>query len=165
VAYLRGSLQAGAYYPITPDYVVSLTGQGGHILGIEQDVRIEDRFFVGGDNLRGFQTGGIGPRDSIYDDALGGETYYAGSVSLGYPLGLPPELGISGRVWSDFGSLFGIHPTGPTVENSSSIRVSTGTGISWKSPLGPIKVDLGFPIIKEPFDRTQLFHVSFGTRF
>jgi outer membrane protein insertion porin family len=165
VAYVRGSVQAGGYYPITPDYIISLTGQGGHILGIEQDVRIEDRFFVGGDNLRGFQTGGIGPRDSIYDDALGGETYYVGSLSLAYPLGLPPELGITGRVWSDFGSLFGIHPTGPTVENSSSLRLSTGTGISWKSPLGPIKVDLGFPVLKESFDRTELFHVSFGTRF
>jgi len=165
VAYLRGTVQAGAYYPITPDYIVSVTGQGGHILGIDQDVRIEDRFFVGGDNLRGFQTGGIGPRDSIFDDALGGETYYTGSMALGFPLGLPPELGITGRTFTDFGSLFGIHPTGPTVQDSSALRLSVGAGISWKSPLGPIKVDLGFPVLKESFDRTELFHVSFGTRF
>jgi outer membrane protein insertion porin family len=37
--------------------------------------------------------------------------------------------------------------------------------VSWKSPLGPIKLDLALPIMREPFDRTELFHVSFGTRF
>ena len=165
VSYLRTGVSAGGYYPITPDYIVSLTGQGGHIIGIGQSVRIEDRFFVGGDNLRGFQTGGIGPRDRVYDDSLGGETFYVGSLALAYPLGLPPELGITGRVFSDFGTLFSVHPTGPTVEDTHTIRVSTGTGISWKSPFGPIKIDLGFPVIKDNFDRTELFHVSFGTRF
>jgi outer membrane protein insertion porin family len=165
VAYVRGSVSAGGYYPFTPDYIASLTGQGGQILGVGQDVRLEDRFFVGGDNLRGFQTGGIGPRDSVFDDALGGETYWVGSAALAYPLGLPPELGITGRVFSDFGTVFGVHPTGPTIEESHLIRISAGTGISWKSPFGPIKVDLGFPLVKEPYDRTELFHVSFGTRF
>ena len=128
-------------------------------------MRIEDRFFVGGDNLRGFQTGGIGPRDATTRDALGGETFYTGSFAMSYPLGLPQELGITGRVFSDFGTLFTVHPTGPTVLDSHMVRVSAGTGISWKSPLGPIKVDLGFPVLRKSYDRSELFHVSFGTRF
>jgi len=166
VDYFRGTVSGGYFYPFTPDYVLSLTGETAHIFGLlGQDVRIEDRFFIGGDNLRGFQAGGIGPRDRITNDALGGESYYVGSVSLSYPLGLPKELGMTGRVWSDFGSLWGLSPTGPNVTDSRAIRVSAGVGVSWKSPLGPIKIDLGVPVKREPNDRSELVHVSFGTRF
>jgi outer membrane protein insertion porin family len=165
VSFFRIGVTGGVYYPITPNYILSFTGEEGHILGIGQDVRIEDRFFVGGDNLRGFQTGGIGPRDALTRDALGGETYYTGSVAMTYPLGLPQELGIAGRVFTDFGSLFSIHPTGANVLDSHSPRLSVGTGVSWRSPLGPIKIDLAFPILRKSYDRSELFHVSFGTRF
>jgi outer membrane protein insertion porin family len=166
VDYVRAIVSGGFYYPFSPDYVLSITGEEAHILGLlGQDVRIEDRFFVGGDNLRGFQSGGIGPRDTLTQDALGGESYYVGSVSLTYPLGLPKELGMAGRVWSDFGSLFGLHPSGFSVADSRSIRVSAGVGVSWRSPLGPIKIDFGIPVKREPYDRSELVHVSFGTRF
>jgi outer membrane protein insertion porin family len=165
VAFARAGVNAGAYYPVAPQYVLSLEGQGGQIVGLNQDVRIEDRYFVGGDNLRGFQTGGIGPRDSILDDALGGETYYTGTLSMSYPMGLPPELGITGRVFSDFGSLFGVHPESAEILDSHSIRVSGGTGVSWNSPFGPIKIDVAFPVIRKSYDKSELLHLSFGTRF
>lgn len=94
-----------------------------------------------------------------------GESYYVGSMSLTYPMGLPQELGMTGRVWSDFGSLFGVHPSGTSVSDTRSLRVAAGVGVSWKSPLGPIKIDIGVPVKREAFDRTELVHVSFGTRF
>jgi outer membrane protein insertion porin family len=165
VNYFRASVSTGYYYPLTSVNVLSLTGSAGQIIGLGQSVRIEDRFFVGGDNLRGFQTGGIGPRDSVTSDALGGETFYVGSASLSYPMGLPQELGITGRVWSDFGSLFHIQPGGPPSEDCHCMRVSAGTGISWRSPFGPIKLDLGLPILRKPYDRSELVHVGFGTSF
>lgn len=165
VAFFRVGVTGGVFYPLTKDYILSLTGEEGQITGIGQYVRLEDRYFVGGDNLRGFQVGGIGPRDNVTRDALGGETYYTGSVSMSYPLGLPQELGIAGRVFSDFGSLFSLEPTDVNTLDSRSIRLSVGTGISWKSPLGPIKVDLAFPVLRKSYDRSELFHVSFGTRF
>ncbi len=113
VDFFRVTVTGGVFYPFTPDYVLSFTGEEGHIVGIGQDVRIEDRYFVGGDNLRGFQTGRHrSARCHRPSDALGGETYYVGSLSLSYPMGLPQELGITGRVWTDFGSLFSLHPTG-----------------------------------------------------
>jgi outer membrane protein insertion porin family len=143
-------------------------------------VLLQDRFFVGGDNLRGFEPAGIGPRDAISSDALGGNKYYLGSVALTVPLGLPKELGVSGRVFTDFGTLFSndqknlvLNPTQlaanggqqPVIFDSAGLRASAGVGVSWKSPVGPIRLDLAVPIRKEPFDKTQLFHVSFGTRF
>jgi outer membrane protein insertion porin family len=165
VRYVRASVSGGYYYPFTPDYILALTGAEGHILGIGQDVEVFDRFFVGGDNLRGFQNGGVGPRDMQTRDALGGETYYVGSATLSYPLGLPQEFGITGRAFTDFGSSFDVHPSGPGIFDSRSLRLSAGLGVSWKSPLGPIKLDLGEPILRKFWDRSELIHVAFGTRF
>jgi outer membrane protein insertion porin family len=181
VDYVRSKANFGYYYSVAPDWVLSFTAEGGDIIGWNgQQVLLQDRFFVGGDNLRGFQDAGIGPRDSIDHDALGGQKYYVGSVTLGVPLGLPKELGISGRVFSDFGTLYQLEPTTlnltpaqlattggvtPQVLQSPAIRVSAGVGISWKSPVGPIRLDVAYPIRKEPFDQTQFFRVSFGTKF
>src|SRR5262249_61883719 len=100
----------------------------GDIFGVNDDVRIEDRFFIGGDNLRGFATAGVGPRDIKTGDALGGKTYYTGTVQLGFPLGLPQELGITGRAFTDFGSLFNGVESGPKVNTGNSLRVSAGVG-------------------------------------
>jgi outer membrane protein insertion porin family len=165
VRYVRTLLNGGYFYSVAPQWVLSLTGEGGYIQGINDIVRIEDRFFVGGDNLRGFATGGIGPRDLATNDALGGNIYYVGTVSLGFPVGLPQELGITGRVFSDFGSLFNLDEKGDTIADPHALRASAGFGVSWASPLGPIKLDLALPVKREPFDKKQLFRIGFGTRF
>jgi outer membrane protein insertion porin family len=181
VRYIRSKVNFGYYYSVAPEWVLSFSGEAGDILGWGGDqVLLQDRFFVGGDNLRGFAPAGIGPRDTISGDALGGNKYYVGSVALGVPLGLPKELGISGRIFTDFGSLWGndqkniaLTPTQlasiggvqPNILDSTSIRASAGVGVSWKSPVGPIRLDLALPLKKESFDRTQIFHISFGTRF
>ncbi|MGO8920450.1 MAG: BamA/TamA family outer membrane protein, partial [Stellaceae bacterium] len=164
VRYGRGVLSGGYYFGIAPNYVLSFTSETGYIEGIDDTVRIEDRFFVGGDNLRGFKVAGIGPRDPNTNDALGGNAYYIGSVSESFPLGLPQELGLSGHVFSDFGSLFGKNDQSPILD-SHSLRVSAGMGFSWKSPLGPIRLDFAAPIVRESFDKSQYFRVNFGTRF
>jgi len=165
VRYARAVLSGGYFYPLAPQWVVSLTGEGGTVIGLNDRVRIEDRFFVGGDNLRGFALGGIGPRDAVTSDALGGNTYYTGSLSLGFPLGLPKELGITGRVFTDVGSLFGIDEDPQGINDTSAPRASAGFGVSWASPLGPIRLDFAVPYLRRNFDRTEFFRVGFGTRF
>jgi len=182
VDYVRNKVNAGYYYSVAPEWVLSLTGEAGYIFGWSgQQVLLQDRFFVGGDNLRGFQSAGIGPRDTTSGDALGGQKYYLGSVTMGVPLGLPKELGLSGRVFTDFGTLYHLEPTTLTLtpaqsaaaggqtqltaQQSPAIRASVGFGVSWKSPVGPIRLDIAYPLRKESFDKTQFFRVSFGTRF
>jgi len=166
--YIRSVVKAGYYYPVYADWILSLTGEGGNITGLGQRVRLEDRFFVGGDNLRGFQIGGVGPHDRTTDDSLGANNYYTGTLNLDYPLGLPEELGVRGHTFVDFGSAWRVdlkqipgHPIG----DSAAIRISPGFGIAWKSPLGPINIDLAYAVKKEPFDHRQTIWVSFGTRF
>jgi outer membrane protein insertion porin family len=182
VDYVRNKINAGYYYSLAPGWGIGVTGEAGDIFGWGgQQVLLQDRFFVGGDNLRGFSPAGIGPRDEISQDALGGNKYYVGSVSLGVPLGLPKELGLSGRIWTDFGSLWGNdqknatftpaelaqEPGGvsPQIVDNPAIRVSSGVGLTWVSPVGPVKIDLGLPVKRESFDKTQFFRVSFGTKF
>jgi outer membrane protein insertion porin family len=74
-------------------------------------------------------------------------------------------LGLLGRVFTDFGSAWQLDPSGPTVEDSSTIRVSVGFGVTWVSPFGPIGVDVGVPVKKESFDESELLRVNFGTSF
>jgi outer membrane protein insertion porin family len=177
VRYVKGVLGAGWYYTFAPGWTLASKTELGAIVGINQSVFIGDRFYVGGDNLRGFAPAGIGPRDNRTDDALGGNDYYTSSLTLGVPLGLPEELGVSGRLFVDAGSLWGINQPRPIVGDiagvkgidtyidSDSVRLSSGFGVSWKSPLGPVKIDFGIPILKEPFDQRQLINVNFGTKF
>ena len=181
VHYIRNKINVGYYYSVWPEWVLSLTGEVGDIFGWSGDkVLLQDRFFVGGDNLRGFAPAGIGPRDTVSGDSLGGNKYYVGSVTLGVPLGLPKELGVTGRIFTDFGTLWGndqknliltpaqLVSTGgvqPQVFDTAAIRASAGVGVSWKSPVGPIRLDVAVPLKKESQDKTQIFRVSFGTRF
>ncbi|MGB8276048.1 MAG: outer membrane protein assembly factor BamA, partial [Alphaproteobacteria bacterium] len=166
VDYYKVTGQAGYFYPFNPDWIGSLNGRGGFIQGFNGDkVRISDRFFLGSDSLRGFALSGIGPRDSVTGDALGGKLFYDGSAELGFPLGLPKAFGITGHVFLDAGTVTDIDDSGPNILDSGSIRASFGAGLAWRSPFGPIRVDLGFPVIKESYDKTEIFRFSFGTRF
>ncbi|MGD9615672.1 MAG: outer membrane protein assembly factor BamA [Alphaproteobacteria bacterium] len=181
VRYLRNKANIGYYYSVAPQWVLSFTAEAGYIFGWGGDpVFLQDSFFVGGENLRGFEPAGIGPRDTVSGDPLGGKKYYLGTLALGVPLGLPKELGLSGRIFSDFGSLWSTDVKNmtltpeqlaandgiiPIVKDTAALRVSAGVGVTWVSPVGPIRLDLAYPIRKQSFDQTQLFHVSFGTRF
>ena len=157
----------GTYYiPISEGWTLSVGGEGGSIFGLGQDVPIYERFFLGGSSFRGFETGGLGPRDRSTGDSLGGEGYFKQTNELSFPLGLPDELGVSGRVFTDVGSIAGVSDTsGADVIDDFAIRASTGFGVSWRSPLGVIAIDYGIPVLKESYDKTESIRISFGTSF
>jgi outer membrane protein insertion porin family len=163
--FLRVEGRASYYYPFYPDWVLNVAGRSGYILGLGEDVRLFDRFFLGGSSFRGFKFAGVGPRDESTGDALGGKLLYTGTVEQRFPLGLPEELRIFGRVFVDAGSLTDPDVSGENVFDSSSIRASAGGGLSWLSPLGPIAIDLAHAFLKEDEDETELFRINFGTRF
>lgn len=166
--FIRHEVKGEYYYSFVPDVVLNFGASGGyiHALGGE-DIHLTNRFFVGGSNLRGFKSSGIGPRDTKTDDALGGNAYYTGSAELRFPLGLPKELRVFGRTFTDMGSLWDIDAQGPNLYDSSpsDLRISGGVGISWFSPLGPLSLDFAWPIQEYDADETELFRISFGTRF
>ncbi len=165
VRYVKATVKSRYYYQFAKNWLGILGANAGHIRGLDQEVRIIDRFFLGNDQMRGFEVGGIGARDNITNDALGADTYAFGTVELNFPLGLPEELGFTGAAFVDFGTAFGADGPSNLIDDSTNIRVSAGVGIAWRSPLGPVRFDIAFPVLKEDFDKDQLINFSFGTRF
>ena len=166
--FVRTTTSAGQFFPLWDESVLSLSATAGTIQGFDGDnVRINQRFYLGGDSLRGFKDAGVSPRDRNTGDALGGMWDTTASAEMTFPIGFPKELGVKGKLFTDIGT---IGPTASNVDKSSiyesqSLRMSIGTGIVWKSPMGPINVDLGFPIMSDSHDVDQIFRLNFGTWF
>lgn len=164
--YFKNRLSGEYHYPITDFLTGTLSASLGNIFGLfGEDVRIDERFFIGGQTFRGFATAGIGPRDVRTDDTLGGNMYAISTAEISFPIGLVTEVDLRGRFFTDIGTLTGVDVSGADLVDGSELRASVGVGISYGSPFGPILIDLGFPILKEAFDETELIRFSFGARF
>ncbi len=159
----------GYYAPtFNDDYILKFLMRGGMVDGIGQDVRSNFGFFLGGNNFRGFEYAGLGPRVLSTGDVVGGNQYYVGTAEFMFPLGLPKELGINGILFSDNGTVKGvdnINKIGANVTDTGSLRSSYGLSIAWSSPMGPIRLDFSKIAKRETFDRTQTFRFSFGASF
>lgn len=176
-SFLKTTVEARYYRELVPDWglVGMVKGKAGHITGIGQRLRITDQFFIGGETIRGFESGGIGPRDggSAGREALGGRYYVAGTVEAMFPFPfIPEEFGLGGAVFADAGSLWDTDPASTTgqgvtsiLSNDFDLRASVGFGITWKSPFGPLRADIAVPLVKNSADETQIFRIGGGTRF
>jgi outer membrane protein insertion porin family len=190
VKYIRNSGEVRVYYPFTEKITFVGRAIGGHIEGWGgDDVRLLDLYYKGGETVRGFATSGYGPRDLLTGDSLGGSTFWATTAEVRFPLGLPEEIGISGAAFVDAGSLFGAGATarrlnsqcglpiirdpstnaiinpGVCLADSDAVRASAGFGLIWNSPLGPLRLDIAQPFVKQPYDATQLIRFGASTRF
>lgn len=161
--YLRTDVSAGYYIPLTDKWVLGLSSSGGYIKGIGQKVRLNNRYFLGGGTLRGFEDGGVTARSKFGNDSLGGNWQATAGIQLMFPLGLPSEFGMRGKIFTDFGVIGKPSDFDATqMWYSSKLRGSIGIGFIWSSPLGPINVDYGRPFLKERFDETEYFRLNFG---
>ena len=165
VYFLKHTLTYGYFYSIWDGWVLSALSRDGYIVGLDDDVRITDRFFLGGRSLRGFKPGGVGPRDEKTGDSLGGNLFYSVTGELGFPIDVAREFDLRGAVFTDVGSLAVTDDEGIGIQDKGSPRVSVGLGFSYRSPLGPLRFDFSHALVKEDFDRTESFRFSFGTRF
>ena len=163
--YLRFDAKSYYYHTFFDDLTFKMFLNGGYVTGYDhQDVRLGQRYFLGGSTMRGFDSSGIGARDKYTKDALGGNWMVYGGTELIFPIGLD-ELGIKGRTFADIGTLG--KPDNVSyeiVDYSSKARVSVGFGFSWFSPMGKIDIDFGFPVVKEDYDETEVFRLNFGAR-
>ena len=181
--YISTNLDGAWYYGITPAWIFSVQGNAGYITGWGGDlVRINDRFFKGGDTFRGFQYAGIGPRDTSQTstsgasigDALGGKAYAVGTIELTVPTPIPAQYGIKTSLFTDVGTLGLLddrvkrNPDGtfdPAIKDNLALRASAGVSVKWKSPMGPLVFDFSKVLKKAPYDRTETFRFSTTTRF
>jgi outer membrane protein insertion porin family len=182
VQYIRGTSEGRVYYPLTDKITFVGRAIGGHIQGWGgEDVRLLDLFYKGGETIRGFNTSGFGPRDLLTGDALGGQTFWATTAEVRFPLPfIPEEIGMGGAIFADAGSLFGAgagakalntqcpagNPAvGVCLADSSAIRASAGASILWNSPLGPLRLDIAKALLKQDFDKEQLIRFGASTKF
>ncbi|MBW7057573.1 outer membrane protein assembly factor BamA [Paracoccus bogoriensis] len=130
---------------------------------------ILDRF-RSGSRIRGFEPNGLGPRDlgAANQDALGGKYFWAARAEAQFPIGLPEEYGISGGLFADIGSLWGLDDvagTTGTIDDSMKVRSAVGASIFWTTPIGPLRFNFSKALRKEDFDRTQNFDLTIQTQF
>ncbi len=186
VSYWRMNAEGRAYYPITEK--ITLIGRviGGHIQGWGgDDVRLLDMFFRGGETIRGFDRAGYGPRDLFTGDSLGGQSFWAATAEVRFPLPfIPEDIGLSGAVFADAGSLWnaGEFATGNNdcsdpsrytngsfknicLADDNTIRSSVGASLMWNSPVGPLRMDFAKTLSKQAYDRDQMFRFGASTNF
>jgi outer membrane protein insertion porin family len=168
--YVRVKLDAGYYIPLdyftgNHNWSIALKAGGGYLYRYGGTDYIIDNFFLGGDNMRGFEQGGAGPHDVATGDSLGGDTIATGTAELHFPLPISPDIGLTGRIFTDIGVLTGVKDTYGPVYDTSAPRVSVGVGLSWNTPFGLLSIDLADPIVKYTDDQTQVFRFGFGSSF
>ncbi|SFF43838.1 outer membrane protein assembly factor BamA [Aureimonas phyllosphaerae] len=167
--FIRTTARASWFSLLSEEYDVigQLSGGGGNVASLGDDLRVFDNFFKGQDIVRGFKYQGLGPRQNGV--AIGGTNYVNASAEATFPLPLVSrDFGFRGAAFADAGSLWGVD----NVENQFGIqgddfalRASAGVGLIWASPFGPLRVNYAVPLAKEDYDRTQEFSFGFSSRF
>jgi outer membrane protein insertion porin family len=177
-SYLRTRATANFFEELAEGWVLHLRGT----LGIINDykggtIRYSDRFFRGGRDFRGFERGGVGPREVAYNangepsygQSLGANRYFIGTAQVSLPLGLSKESGMRANLFVDFGVLGETDEVSSSpnriIEDQMDFRATTGLSFAWRSPFGPVRFDFAEPLAKEDYDQTRFFRFTIGTSF
>ncbi|MDK3020380.1 outer membrane protein assembly factor BamA [Pseudodonghicola flavimaris] len=187
--YLRTKAKAIAQKKILNEEVtLRASFEAGALTWLGDDTsRTVDRFLLSSDIMRGFEPGGIGPRDmspdtsgNAYDDALGGNFYAVARFEADFPLGLPEEIGLRGGVFLDVGNLWGLSNVDTSAAASTCGTSGTGSCIvgedgSWRSVIGlsflwntgfgPLRFNFSKAIVKEDYDKEQAFDLTLQAKF
>lgn len=164
VRFTKNVMGGEVYFTPLEEITFGVVSELGMAQGIGQKLRVNDKFHLGGNTLRGFDYGGVGPHSKLGNrDDLGGDRMFTFSTEATFPLGISRELGIRGSVFLDSGTTWDSKETASNVYNEKGMRVAVGFGFGWASPMGLIRVDFGFPLIKKPGDKTSMILVNFGT--
>ncbi|UCE32983.1 MAG: outer membrane protein assembly factor BamA [Burkholderiales bacterium] len=162
--YWRATYEHQWYRPLTRTVTLALNGEfgvgrsfGGELYPVFKN------FYAGGiGSVRGFETSSLGPRDTPDNVPIGGQTRLIGNAELLFPLpGTGGDRSIRAFVFLDAGNVY----TREDRVELSELRLASGVGLTWFSPVGPLKFSYGIPLRKEPEDRAQRFQFQIGTGF
>jgi len=168
--YVETNLRAIAQTRVYNDEVtLRATLQAGSLDFSEGSSRVTDRFALGSSLMRGFEGGGIGPREVApggVNDPLGGNYFAVARFEAEFPLPLPEEYGVSGGVFYDIGSLWGLEESNPDVlYEDFTARQVVGVSLFWNTPIGPLRFNFSEAVSKEKFDEEQNFDLTISTQF
>ena len=164
VRYLRATYQYQQYFPFSKQLTGAFNAELGLGRGVgDRPFPLFKNFFGGGlGSVRGFEQGSLGPRDGITDIALGGTKKVNINTEILFPFpgaGNDRTLRLYG--FFDIGNIFNADEK----ISFSAMRTSTGLGVSWVSPVGPLRLAIAKPIRKFDGDRIQTLQFQIGTSF
>lgn len=164
--WVRSTVMAGYERQIMDgDVTLRAEVEAGGVVHSSGASRINERFNLSSAQMRGFRSYGIGPRDSVTGDGLGGNFFAVARLEAEFPLGLPAEYNMRGGVFLDVGSLWGVDNPTANVVDSRSMRAVAGVSLFWGSPFGPLRFNFAAPIQTETYDRVRRFDLTLATRF
>ncbi|WP_201697149.1 outer membrane protein assembly factor BamA [Paraburkholderia hiiakae] len=164
--YYKADIQAQYYYSFARGFVLGLNFQGGYGNGLGgKPYPIFKNYYAGGiGSVRGYEPSSLGPRDKTTNDPIGGSKMLVGNIELTFPLpGTGYDRTLRVFTFVDGGNVWG--EEGNTSIGANGLRYSYGFGLAWISPIGPLKLSLGFPLVKHEGDQYQKFQFQIGTAF
>lgn len=152
------------------DVTLRASLEGGALYSPNRDSRVSDRYFLDSRQMRGFEPYGFGPREyqagGVQNDALGGTYYAFARFEAEFPFGLPEEYGISGGVFYDIGSIWGLDQSSANViYEDMSLRHVIGFSLFWEGPIGPLRFNFSKALKKEAFDQERNFDFTISATF
>lgn len=161
--YYRTVYQHQYYIPVTRSTTLALNGEFDYGRGLgSKPFPVFKNFYAGGiGSVRGYNGSSLGPRDSKTGDPTGGTTRLFGNAELQLPFSGSTDRSLR---WFTFFDAGDVYATGEEIK-PLKLRSSVGLGISWISPLGPLKFSYGKPLKQQPGDNVQRLQFQIGTGF
>ena len=163
IRFFRANYQIQQYIPLNKQFTVALNGELGYGKGLNgQPYPLFKNYYSGGlGSVRGFQQGSLGPRDAS-DIALGGPKKLTLNAELVAPFpGAGNDRTLRLYTFLDAGNVFGDKQS----YKANDLRLSTGLGISWISPVGPLRIAYAVPLRKQVGDKIERLQFQIGTSF
>lgn len=161
--FLRGIISASYYHTFFSKFVLELRGRAGlaNAYGNSDELPVYERFFAGGANtIRGYRERRVGPRDPVSNEPIGGEAILIGNIEVTFPI---YEKMIKAAVFYDIGNVW---RRAEDFIAGSGYKSGAGVGLRVKTPIGPVRVDYGYPLAKNYDDeRTGEFYFSMSRGF
>ncbi len=160
VAFLRYVAESGWYFPLRWGCVGLLHARVGYMGALPWgDLPIYEKFYLGGiDSIRGFKYADISPRDPAFaNERVGGDRFIQLNSEYRFPL--LTKLGVMGTIFFDAGNVYGPGEVQPF------LRPTTGFGLRWFSPMGPLRVEWGYNLTRKSFERSNVWEFTMGSSF
>lgn len=172
IQYYKATYQYQQYIPLSRTWTLAFNGEvgWGDVYGKTDEFPFFKNFYAGGiGSVRGYKSGSLGPKEYDPSDNLGGDRKLTGSIEILAPLpGGDRTLRVfgfldAGYVWGYEG--VGVRQYRRQSMSLSDLRYSTGIGVAWISPLGPLKFSIAAPLNDKDGDDIQRFQFQIGTGF
>jgi outer membrane protein insertion porin family len=162
IPYIENNISGSYYFPVNEDYILSLKSGFTSINGFnDKDVKLSDRKFLSSRKLRGFENYGVGPKDG--KDHIGGNYSAYSSISSTIPNPLPEKWNANSILFLDAGNVWGVDYD--STKDSDKIRSSTGLGLDWISPIGPLSFVFAQTLSSSEGDLEESFSFQIGSSF